>query len=430
MLFERWCQIARTRQDQIALRDLAAGERWSFGQLASAAETDATAGGPIAFPHGVSADFIFGVLRGWRSGQVVCPLEPDQTAPSMCGPLPAGIVHLKTTSATTGTPQLVAFTAAQLLADAENIVATMGLRPEWPNLGLISLAHSYGFSNLVLPLLLHGVPLTLAGAGLPEAVRRAAATGEEFTLAAVPALWQAWHDAGAIPPNIRLAISAGAPLPLALEQSVFARDALKIHNFYGSSECGGIAYDPTAVPRADGSCAGAPLRGVEVCVAQDGCLEVRSSAVAQTYWPEPNPNLGAGVFHTSDLAELSGGLVYLRGRSSDQINVAGRKVSPEAIERILATHPRLRHCLAFGVPSGVPGRGETIVACVEACGQVTSGALREFLRTKLPEWQVPRQWWFVDSLSANHRGKLSRADWRKRYLEGQRAPDARREQRP
>jgi len=35
----------------------------------------------------------------------------------------------------------------KLAADAENIVATMGLRADWPNLGVISLAHSYGFSN-------------------------------------------------------------------------------------------------------------------------------------------------------------------------------------------------------------------------------------------------------------------------------------------
>jgi len=35
----------------------------------------------------------------------------------------------------------------------------------------------------------------------------------------------------------------------------------------------------------------------------------------------------------------------------------------------------------------------------------------------LPAWQVPREWWFVDGLESNRRGKLSRAEWRKRYLE-------------
>src|SRR5204863_4900590 len=113
---------------------------------------------------------------------------------------------------TTGVPRLVAFTAPQLMADAGNIVQTMGLRPDWPNLGVISLAHSYGFSNLVLPLLLHGIPLLLLDSPLPEAVRRSAELHPAITLAAVPALWRAWHEASAIPANVRLAISAGAPL--------------------------------------------------------------------------------------------------------------------------------------------------------------------------------------------------------------------------
>jgi hypothetical protein len=36
---------------------------------------------------------------------------------------------------------------------------------------------------------------------------------------------------------------------------------------------------------------------------------------------------------------------------------------------------------------------------------------------KLPAWQVPRDWWQVESLSVNERGKISRADWRKRFAE-------------
>src|SRR2546426_916113 len=123
MLFERWRQIAGAYRDQLALRDLAGGGRWTFGELAAAAENGAHDTQPVAFPQNASADFIFGVLLAWRSGRVVCPLEAGQPAPSLPAPLPRGIVHLKTTSATTGTPQMVAFTAAQLMADAENIVA-------------------------------------------------------------------------------------------------------------------------------------------------------------------------------------------------------------------------------------------------------------------------------------------------------------------
>lgn len=417
MLYERWRQIARSFSRETALRDLPSNRRWTFGELETLAHIPCDSVETVAFPTGTSADFVIEVLRAWRYGNMVCPVETDQPEPKITPGLPPEVAHLKMTSGTTSAPRFVAFTTSQLMADAENIVATMGLRPDWPNLGVISLAHSYGFSNLVLPLLLHGIPLVLAGAPLPEIVLRAAETETEITLAAVPALWRTWQDANAIPHNVRLAISAGAPLPVALEQEVFAARGLKIHNFYGSSECGGIAYDTSSGPRVDDSCAGAPMRNVNLTLAENGCLEVHSQAVGQSYWPEANPALGGGVFRTNDLAEISNGLVYFRGRAGDQINVAGRKVSPESIEKVLLAHPGVRECVVFGVPSSDTKRGETIVACVSATTQVAGETLKQFLLAQLPAWQVPREWWLVESLFASRRGKLSRAEWRKRYLE-------------
>ena len=416
MLYDLWLKVVRASPGMVALRDSPTGRSWTFGKLDEAAKAFVCRDRrSIAFVEGNSADFILQVLGAWRSGRILCPLEPGQVRPQLCGELPANIAHLKITSATTGAPRVVAFTASQLIADSQNIIATMGLRQEWPNLGVISLAHSYGFSNLVLPLLLRGIPLILPGGGLPETMLRTAAQ-PNVTLAAVPALWQTWLEAYAIPPNIRLAISAGAPLPLPLEQAAFTQHGLKIHNFYGSSECGGIAYDSTANPRDAAALAGAPLRNVAVTVAKDGCLEVRGPAVGQYYWPEPSPNLGGGAFRTSDLGEISNGLIYLRGRASDQINIAGRKVSPEAIERILVEHPQVRACVAFGVPSPDTQRGEIIVACVAGGPGLSGDSLKQFAVAKLPSWQVPREWWFVETLEINGRGKLSRAEWRRRFL--------------
>jgi len=417
-LYDRWLGIVDRWPQTVALRELSTGRTWTFRQLDDAAKGNACcAPHSVAFVEGNSADFVLGVLRAWRSGQVLCPLEPGQARPELHGELPNDVVHLKTTSATTDTPRLVAFTAAQLVADVENIIATMGLRQEWPNLGIISLAHSYGFSNLVLPLLLHGIPLILTGGGLPEGLKHAAAAEDSVTLAAVPALWQIWLEALAIPKNVRLAISAGAPLPLSLEQAVFVEHGLKIHNFYGSSECGGIAFDSSPYPRGDAALAGLPLCNVAVAVAEDGCLEVRGPAVGQCYWPEACPNLRGGVFRTSDLGEISNGLIYLRGRAGDQINIAGRKVSPETIERVLAKHPQVRACVAFGVPSLDTQRGEIIVACVAGGPGFSSDSLKQFALEKLPAWQVPREWWFVETLGVNCRGKLCRTEWRRRYLE-------------
>ncbi|MEO7300622.1 MAG: class I adenylate-forming enzyme family protein [Verrucomicrobiota bacterium] len=415
MLYERWRQVARDFQNEIALHDLATGESWTFKQLASMTESGEQIDAPIIFPQGIAPEFIFSVLRAWRFGKIVCPVEVGHAPPAFAK-LPSNCVHLKMTSASTGESRFVAFKGEQLAADAENIVETMKLRCNEPNLGVISLAHSYGFSNLVLPLLLHGIPLALANSSLPETIRRATRKFDSITLPAVPALWRAWLGANVISKNIRLAISAGAPLPLTLEQEIFEKVGIKIHNFYGASECGGIAYDRSETPRKDARFVGQPMKNVQVRVTAKGCLEVRGMAVGETYFPKIDPTLAKGVFQTSDLAEIKKEKVFLSGRASDQINVAGRKVSPEIIEAALLAHPEVADSLVFSVPSEDAERGETIVACVAVQGRVTTEILKQFLLTKIATWKVPREWWIVDSLQTNERGKRSRARWRENYL--------------
>ena len=415
MLYERWQKVARDKRNEVALRDLASGRSWTFAQMDREAEAVLPDDPVMIFPQGHSPDFVFTVLRAWRQRRVVCLLESHHPSLSISTP-PPPCCHLKTTPATTGVPRPVAFTEEQLAADADNIVTTTGLRPDWPNLGVISMSYSYGFSNLVLPLLLHGIPLFLAPAPLPEILRGAAKAHWALTVAGVPALWHAWHKAGVVLRNVRLAVSAGAPLPLPLERAVFEEQGVKIHNFYGSAECGGIAYDAAPIPRTDESSVGRPLKNVKVSLNADGVLVVRSRAVGETYWPEPEDTLGGGVFQTCDLAEIKDGTVHLRGRTSDHINVAGRKVSPATIEQALREHEAVAECLVFGVPSGDPDRIDHIVACVTADRRGTKDELKQFLLQRLPSWQVPREWWFVDSLGGNGNGKISRAQLRKDFL--------------
>ena len=416
MLYERWQQVVQERRDEIALRDLASGRCWTFAQLNDAVETPMPEVPAMIHPQGNSPEFIIAVLRAWRARIVVCPLEAHHQ-PLTVSPPRMPCCHLKTTPASTGVPRAVAFTQEQLAADAQNIVTTMGLRPDWPNLGVISPAYSYGFSSLVLPLLLHGIPLYLVPSPLPVALRCAAHAHWNLTVAAVPALWHAWHKAGAILSNVRLAISAGAPLPLSLERAVFEEHGVKIHNFYGSTECGGIAYDASMTPRSDESSVGRPLKNVNVEIGWNGALLVRSRAVGETYWPTPEPALGGGIFHTCDLAEIKDGEIFLRGRTDDHINVAGRKVSPTIIEQALREHEAVAECVVFGVPSGSADRMDLIVACVAVDRSSTKDELKQFLLQKLPGWQVPREWWFVASISSNGAGKPSRAQWRRDFLE-------------
>jgi len=423
MLYECWRQIAQERRNEVALRDLASGQFWTFGQLDRETETPDRAAPAVYFPQGHSVEFVRAVLRAWRNNASVCLLEPEAHPPSSLPALPAR--WLLKSAATPNAPDKVAFTEEQLAADARNIVEGMGLRADWPNLGVVSLGYSYGFSNLILPLLLHGIPLFLSPSPLPEILRTAAQGQGALTLPAVPALWHAWQKSGVILRNVRLAISAAAPMPLALELEVFKTHGLKIHNFYGASECGGISYDATETPRANEASVGRPLGGVQVAISPHKAIVVTSRAVGETYWPDAFATLKPGRFQTSDLGELKDGVVYLRGHAGDQISIAGRKVSPTIIETKLRAHRSVGECLVFSVPTVDRDRKELIVACVVRNGAVQCEDLKQFLLSELPSWQVPREWWFVKSLGVDARGRVSRAQWRSKFLARQARDQAR-----
>src|ERR1051326_8430583 len=79
-------------------------------------------------------------------------------------------VLLKLTSGTTAAPRAIRFRSEQLLADCIQICDTMGIGGDDVNFAVIPLSHSYGFSNLVTPLLVRGAPMVLSRDRIPRAV--------------------------------------------------------------------------------------------------------------------------------------------------------------------------------------------------------------------------------------------------------------------
>jgi len=170
-------------------------------------------------------------------------LENEQ--PSWQGNNPA---LLKLTSGTTAAPRAIRFGSEQLLADCEQICDTMGISDVDLNFGVIPISHSYGFSNLLTPLIARGVPLVVSQDRTPRAVLADIAKTDATVFPGMPLFYQAFCEMKNIPPlpKLRVCISAGAPLPIATAKKFRDKFALPIHSFYGASECGGICYDREA----------------------------------------------------------------------------------------------------------------------------------------------------------------------------------------
>ena len=336
------------------------------------------------------------------------------------GPAPD---FLKLTSGTTGAPQAIRFRAQQLLADCEQVCAAMGIQESDVNFGVIPFAHSYGFSNLITPLLTLGVRLVASRDRMPRAVLEGLATTGATVFPATPVFYQKLAALEKLPklPALRLCISAGAPLPKQTAGIFSAKFGLKVHGFYGASECGGICYDATGERKYEDGFVGTPLPGVEI-EQKDGeaaPITVQSPAVGDRYFPEERAGrLGAGRFVPDDLVLRSQRGLYVVGRISDLINVAGRKLNPAEVESRIEECPGVIQAVVFGVASEL--RGEEPVACVAGVGIDAAGVLN-FCQQKLSPWQVPRDVWVVGEIPATERGKISRRALAVRYLARQAA---------
>ena len=331
---------------------------------------------------------------------------------------------LKLTSGTTAEPRAIRFRSHQLLADCNQICDTMDISDADLNFGVIPVSHSYGFSNLLTPLMARGVAMVVSRDRTPRAVLADLARTGATVFPGTPAFYQAFCDIGDVPPlpKLRLCISAGAPLSSAVAKKFFEKFNQPIHSFYGASECGGICYDRHGRTFEDGL-VGQPMQGVEVELVDPTesatQIRVRSAAVGDGYFPEPDDQkLGNGVFVPDDLLERHDSALKIVGRISDVINVAGKKVNPAEVEAHLLRFKGVRQAVVFGRPTGAGLRNEEVAACVLASPDVSESNLLRFCRTALSGWQVPKRIFIVDVIPTNERGKINRRDLARQFSKG------------
>jgi len=328
---------------------------------------------------------------------------------------------LKLTSGTTAAPRAIRFRSHQLLADCNQICDTMDISDDELNFGVIPVSHSYGFSNLLTPLMARGVPMVVSRDRTPRAVLADLARTGATVFPGTPTFYQAFCEIGDVPslPKLRLCISAGAPLSSAVAKKFFEKFKQPIHSFYGASECGGICYNRHGTTFEDGL-VGQPMQGVEVELIDPtesaSQIRVRSAAVSDGYFPEPNDQkLGNGVFVPDDLLERHDSALKIVGRISDVINVAGKKVNPAEVEAHLLRFKGVRQAVVFGRPTGAGLRNEEVAACVRASKDVSESDLLRFCRTALSGWQVPKRIFIVDIIPTNERGKISRRELARQF---------------
>ncbi|MFQ3200908.1 MAG: long-chain acyl-CoA synthetase [Zhongshania sp.] len=162
--------------------------------------------------------------------------------------------------------------------------------------------------------------------------------------------------------------------------------------------------------------------GVEVADGEEGELWVRGPQVMMGYWQRPEATDDAidsdGFFKTGDVAvKLDEGFYKIVDRIKDMILVSGFNVYPNEIESVACEHPGVLECAVVGKPD--QKAGEAVVLCaVRKSPDLTEVALRDFCRTQLTGYKVPKIITFMDELPKSNVGKILRRELRIQMAEG------------
>jgi long-chain acyl-CoA synthetase len=150
----------------------------------------------------------------------------------------------------------------------------------------------------------------------------------------------------------KLAVAASGAAPLSKDLAEFYEAiGMPLIEGYGLTEGGIVSLNPIDRPKP-GSI-GKPLPGIEVRIAEDGELLVKSPSVFSGYLNDPATTaevLRDGWLHTGDIAHQdSEGYIFITGRKKELIvSSTGKKIYPSRIENLFKMEPLISQVLLCG----------------------------------------------------------------------------------
>lgn len=231
--------------------------------------------------------------------------------------------------------------------------------------------------------------------------------------------------------NLKVAIHAAAPCPVAVKQQMIEWWGPIIYEYYAGSEGNGATVINSEQWLAHPGSVGRPRAGnIHICDADGNDLPTGetggiyfSGGGTYEYHKAPektaDAKLSGGRTTLGDIGYLDDeGYLYLTDRKAHMIISGGVNIYPQEIEDALITHSAVADVAVFGVPDAE--MGEQVKAVVELAPGVTgTDALAQeliaFTRESIAHFKCPKSLDFEASLPRLPTGKLYKRILRDRY---------------
>jgi len=276
---------------------------------------------------------------------------------------PDSLATIMYTSGTTGQPKGVMLTHGNLISNAAACIDVEPILPDDLNLAWLPLSHIYGRLVDYYERLVAGAPLCLAES--PETVVANLAEVKPTHLSCVPRFYEKLLAAvgspdpavtaerlrGVFGPQLRFLGSGGAPLPLAIEQTLRAA-GLPIYPGYGLTESAPVLTFNKKGRYKSGT-VGVAIPGVEVRIAPDGEILARGPNIMPGYWNNPAATAEAirdGWLYTGDIGSLDAdGFLTITGRKKELLVLSnGQKVVPSFVEGLIVADECVDQAVVHG----------------------------------------------------------------------------------
>lgn len=332
------------------------------------------------------------------------------------------------TSGTTARPKIVPLLHRHLLASADNVLVTLGLRESDRCLNVMPLFHIHGIVAALLATLRAGGSVACAPGFHQVHFFEWLRSLEPTWTTAVPTMYQSLlerlrRDSDlARGHGLRFARSSSAALPVTVLEGLEDALGVPVIEAYGMTEAAHqMASNPLPPGERRPGSVGLPA-GPEIAVldvdgrilpsGEIGEVAIRGANVFDGYERNPAANEAAfvnGWFRTGDQGRLDeDGYLVLLGRLKEIINRAGEKISPLEIDDVLLRHPSVQQAATFAVAD--PRLGEEVAAVVVPRPglSVEPFELQDFVAQTVAPFKVPRRIVIAEEIPKGPTGKVQR----------------------
>ncbi|MGW1593446.1 long-chain-fatty-acid--CoA ligase [Streptomyces sp. NPDC002343] len=375
------------------------------------------------------------VTLGEELDKLAADAEPLPSYVTRAADDPAVVFY---TSGTTGVPKGAVLSHFNLVMNATvNAFDAHDIRADDIALGALPLFHAFGQTVSLNSTWRAGATLVLlprfdAARAIELMVRE-----DVNTFHGVPTMFVALAAAAADAerlPGLRVCISGGASLPVAVLERFEAAFGTEVYEGYGLSETSPAATVNQPVFGTRPGTIGHPLWGVDAEIARAeaedriellppgelGEVVIRGHNVFSGYLGRPEATAEAlvdGWFRTGDLGVKDDeGFLRIVDRKKDVIIRGGYNVYPREVEEVLMRHPDIAQVAVIGLPDELHGE-EICAVAVPAPGTTPdAAALTEWSKQHLGRHKYPRRVEFTDTLPLGPSMKVLKRELRARYV--------------